>query len=118
MSLNHRQRHQLHRIETGMLRSEPRLAEKLRVFGRLSAGQRMPSWEHLDTRRDRIRQAAALVVEAIILMAAAIRLLFGAVRALFAAVVVGRRARLPLRSRQQARRSAGADGRPDPADWS
>jgi hypothetical protein len=118
MSLNHRQRQQLHRIETRMLRSDPRLAEKLRVFARLSAGQRLPSWEHLDTRRDRIRQAAALIIQAVVLIAAATRLLFGAVLALFAAVVVGRRARLPVRLRQQARRASGADGHPDPADWS
>jgi hypothetical protein len=118
MSLNRRQRHQLHRIEARMLRSDPRLAEKLGVFGRLSAGQRMPSWEHMDTRRDRIRQAAALIMEAIVLMAAAIRLLFGAVLTLLAAVVVGGRARLPLRPSQQAHPSPGADGRTDPADWS
>ena len=117
MSLNRRQRHQLHRIEARMLRSDPQLAEKLSVFGRLSAGQHMPSWEHLATRRDRIRQAAALVVEAFVLMAAAIRLLFGATRAVFAALVIGRRARLPQRSREQARPASGADDRPDPADW-
>jgi Protein of unknown function (DUF3040) len=118
MSLNRRQRHQLHRIEARMFRSDPRLAAKLGTFGRLSAGQRMPSWEHLDTRRDRIRQAAALVVEAITLMAAATRLLLVAVLALFSAVVLGGRARPPLRPSQQAHPSPGADGRPDPADWS
>jgi len=118
MSLNHRQRHQLHRIETRMLRSDPRLAQKLGTFGKLSAGQRMPYWEHLDTRRDRIRQAAALIVEAIALMAAATRLLLGAVLALVAAVLIGSRARLPMRLRRTARPSAKADGYPDPADWS
>ena len=117
MSLNRRQRHQLHRIEARMLRSDPQLAEKLSVFGRLSAGQHMPSWEHLATRRDRIRQAAALIVEAILLIATATRLLFGAIGSLVAAVVIGRRARLPQRSREQARPASGADGRPDPADW-
>ena len=44
MSLNRRQRHQLHRMEARMLRSDPKLVEMLGVFGRLSAGQRMPSW--------------------------------------------------------------------------
>jgi hypothetical protein len=117
MSLNHRQRHQLHRIEARMLRSDPQLAEKLRVFGRLSAGQGMPAWEHLATRRDRIRQAAALIVEAITLMAAAISLLLAAIFTLFAAVVIGGRVRLPQRPREQARPSPGADDRPDPADW-
>ena len=117
MSLNRRQRHQLHRIEARMLRSDPQLAEKLGDFGRLSAGERMPSWEHLATRRDRIRQAAALIVEAILLIATATRLLFGAIGALVAVVVIGRRARLPQRSREQARPASGADDRPDPADW-
>ena len=117
MSLNHRQRHQLHRIEARILRSDPQLAEKLGVFGRLSAGQDMPAWEHLATRRDRIRQAAALVMEAIVLIAAAISLLLGAILALVAAVVIGRRARLPQRPREHARPNPGADDRPDPADW-
>jgi hypothetical protein len=118
MSLNRRQRQQLHHIEVRMLRSDPGLAQKLGVFGRLSAGQRLPYWEHVDSRRDRIRQAGALIVEAIILLAAGTRLLFGAVLALSAAVVIGRRARLPSRPRQPARPSAGADGHTDPADWS
>jgi hypothetical protein len=118
MSLNHRQRHQLHHIEARMLRSDPRLAQKLGTFGQLSAGQRMPSWEHLDTRRDRVRQAAALILEAIALIAAATSLLFGAILALLAAVVIGSRARLPIRLRRTSRHSARADGHPNPADWS
>ncbi len=36
MSLSHRQQHQLHRIETGLLRSDPQLTAMLGVFGRLS----------------------------------------------------------------------------------
>jgi hypothetical protein len=125
MSLNHRQRHQLYRIEARLLRSDPRLASMLSVFGRLAAGQRLPAWEQVATRQDRIRQAAALIVKAITVMAAAIRLLlsavlamFAAVRALFAAVVMGGRARPPRRTYPQARPSPGADGRPDPAGWS
>ena len=43
MSLSHRQQHQLHRIETGLLRSDPQLAAMLGVFGRLSAGEAMPA---------------------------------------------------------------------------
>ena len=118
MSLNHRQRHQLHRMEARLLRSDPHLAEKLGVFDRLSAGQRMPAWEHIATRKDRIRQAAALIVKAITIMVAAIFLLFGAVLALFRAVVMGGRARPAQQTYEQARPSAGGDGRPDPADWS
>jgi len=118
MSLNHRQRHQLHRIEARLLRSDPLLGSMLSVFGRLAAGQRLPAWEHVATRKDRIRQAAALIVQAIAVMAAAIRLLLGAVLALFAAVVIGGRARPARRTHQQAHPAPGADGRPDPADWS
>jgi hypothetical protein len=118
MSLNHRQRYQLHRIEARLLRSDPQLAAILGVFGKLSANQRMPSWEHVSTRLDRIRQAAALIVKAIVVMAGAIRLLFTAVRALFAAIVMGARARPPRRALPQAHPSPGVDGRPDPADWS
>ncbi len=73
----------------------------LGVFGRLSAGQRLPWWEHVATRPDRIRQAAALIAEAITMMAAATRLLFTAVLGLVAAVVIGGRARPPQPSRQQ-----------------
>ena len=132
MSLNHRQRYQLHHIEARLLRSDPRLASMLSVFGRLAAGQRLPAWEQVATRQDRIRQAAALIVKAITVMAAAIRLLlsavlamfaavralFAAVRALFAAIVMGGRARPPRRTYPQTRPSPGADGRPDPAGWS
>ena len=118
MSLNYRQRCHLHRMEARLLRSDPRLAAMLGVFGRLSAGQDMPAWEQLATRRDRIRQAAALIVNAIAIMAAAIHLLFSAVLALVTAVVMGGRACPPRRTHQQARPGPGADGRPDPADWS
>ena len=117
MSLSHHQQRQMYRIEAGLLRADPQLAAMLGVFGRLSAGQHMPAWEQLATRRDRIRQAAALIVNAIAIMAAAIHLLFSAVLALFTAVVMGR-ARTPRRTHQQARPGPGADGRPDPADWS
>jgi hypothetical protein len=93
MSLNHRQRHQLHRIETRLLRSDPQLAAMLGVFGRLSAGQRMPGWEQVATRLDRIRQAAVLIVTAIAVIGAAIGLLLRAVLALLTAVLMGVRAR-------------------------
>jgi hypothetical protein len=58
----------------------------------------MPVREHIDTMQDRLRQAAALIVKAIVVIAAAIRLLFSAVGALFAAVVIGGRARPVMRS--------------------
>ena len=55
----------------------------------------MPAWEHIATRRDRIRQAAALIVQAIAILAAAISLLLHAVRALVTAMVMDSRARPP-----------------------
>lgn len=95
MSLSHHQRHQLYRIESRLLRSDPQLAAMLAVFARLSAGQRLPSWEHIATRLDRVRQAAALIAQEIAVIAAAVGLLVGAVFALVTAVIMGRRARPP-----------------------
>ncbi len=43
MSLSHHHQRHLHRIETGLLRSDPQLAAMLGVFGRLSAGEAMPA---------------------------------------------------------------------------
>ena len=100
MSLNHRQLHRLYRIESGLLRSDPQLAARLALFGRLSAGQHMPAWEQIPTRQDRIGQAAALIVKAIVILAAAISLLLNAVRALVTAVVIGSRARPAAAPRQ------------------
>jgi hypothetical protein len=51
MSLSHHQR-QLHRIESALLGADPQLAEMLGIFGKLSAGQAMPSWEQVPTRPD------------------------------------------------------------------
>jgi hypothetical protein len=93
MSLNHRQLHRLHRIETGLLRSDPQLAARLAVFASLAAGEHLPAWEQLATRPDRIRQAAALVVKAVSLLATALALLLNAVRSLVRAIVMGERAR-------------------------
>src|SRR6476659_8146611 len=91
MSLSHHQQRQLHRIETGLLRADPQLAEMLGIFGKLSAGQAMPAWEQVPARRDRVRQAAALTVQAVTLAAAAIGLLLSAILALL--IVLGTRHR-------------------------
>src|SRR5580693_3072963 len=93
MSLDHRQLHRLHRIESGLLRSDPHLAAMLAVFASLAAGEHLPAWEQLATRPDRIRQAAALVVKAVSLLATALALLLDAVRSLVRAIVMGERAR-------------------------
>jgi len=70
MSLSPHHQNQLHLIEAGLLRSDPQLAARLSVFGRLFAGQAMPAWEQVSGRHDRIGQAAALTAEAISVVAA------------------------------------------------
>jgi len=114
MSLNYRQQRQLQRIESLLLRSDPQLAAMLAMFGRLSAGQHMPAWEHIATRQDRVRQAAALIIKAITILAAALSLLLNAVRALVTAVVMGGRARPALRAGRPADPGPGAG---DHQDW-
>ena len=84
MSLSHHHQNQLHLIQAGLLRSDPQLAARLSMFGRLSAGQAMPAWEQVSSRHDRIRQAAALIAETISVVAAAIFLFLRAVLALVA----------------------------------
>ena len=102
MSLNYRQQHQLRLIEAGLVRSDPQLAGMLGMFGRLSAGQDMPTWEQVPARRDRLRQAAALLVAAITIVTAAINLLLRAVPALLTAAAERCRARLPAPKRDRA----------------
>ncbi len=101
MSLNYRQRRQLSRIQAGLRRSDPQLAAMLNVFGRLSAGQRMPAWEQVATRLDHIRETAALTVQRFIVLAAAIGLWLRATLALLTTVVMGTRRRAPQRTRSQ-----------------
>ena len=115
MSPSHHQQRQLHRIETGLLRADPQLAVMLGIFGKLSAGQAMPSWEQVPARRDRIRQAAALTVQAAALAAAAIGLLLSAILTLLIVIGTRHRHRLPAPAPERTRRGRGADGRPDPA---
>ena len=118
MSLSHHHQRQLYRIEAGLLGADPQLAAMLGIFGKLFAGQAMPAREQVPTRRDRIRQAAALTVQAITLAAAAIGLLLSAVLALLIAVGPRHRHRLSAPGPERTRRGRGADGRPDPAGQS
>jgi hypothetical protein len=120
MIRSHHQQHQLQRIETGLLRSDPQLTAMLGIFGKFSTGQAMPAWEQVPaTRRDRIRQAVALTMQAITLAAAAIGLLLSAVLALLIVVVGTRHShRLPAPGPERTRRSRGSDGRLDPAGQS
>src|SRR5215468_7684677 len=96
MSLSPYQQKQLHLIQAGLLRSDPQLAARLGIFGRLCVGQALPAWEQVSCRHDRIRQAAALTAETISIVAAAIFLFLRAVLALAAAVA---RAAAPGRPR-------------------
>jgi len=118
MGLSHHQQRQLHRIESGLLGADPQLAAMPGIFGKLSAGQVMPAWEQVPTRRDRVRQAAALTVQAVTLAAAATGLLLSAILTL--AIVAGarHRHRVPAPGPERTRRGRGAGGRPDPAGQS
>ena len=118
MIRSHRQQHQLQRIETGLLQTDPQLAEMLGIFGKLTAGQAMPAWEQVPARPDRVRQAAALTGQAVTLAAAATGLLLSAILTL--AIVAGarHRHRVPAPGPERIRRGRGAGGRPDPAGQS
>ena len=115
MSLSHHQQHQLHRIETGLLRSDPQLTAMLGISGRLSAGEIMPVREQMPSRQHSIRQAAALTVTATTAAAEATALLLRAVLALVIAAGPRRRHRRPTPAPERTRRGRGAGGRPDAA---
>ena len=115
MSLSHHHQRQMYQIESGLLRADPQLAEMLSIFGKLTAGQAMPAREQVPARRDRVRRAAALTVQAVTLAAAAIGLLLSAILALLIAVGTRHRHRLSAPAPERTRRGRGAGGRPDPA---
>ena len=65
MSLNYRQRRQLHRIEAGLRRADPDLGVMLGIFGKLYPDQEMPGWEQMPqmpARQSRLRQAGSWIV--------------------------------------------------------
>jgi hypothetical protein len=114
MSLNRRQQHQLYRIESRLRRSEPHLAAMLTVFGRLSAGQCLPAWEQVPSRRDRIGQAATQIAQAIVVLAATAIVLTRAVLALIAAPFSDRRYRPPAPRPERAARGRETGDSQDP----
>jgi hypothetical protein len=119
MSLSHRQQHRLHLIEAGLHRSDPQLTAMLGAFGRLSASEAMPAWEQIPSRPQRIRQAAALTLKAIIIVTEALVLLLRAVLTLAAAIAGPRHSPgIQTPARERTHRSPGADGRPDQASES
>ena len=95
MSLSYHQQYRLRLIEAGLLTSDPQLAGMLGVFGRLCTDRGMPAWEQVPSRKDRIRQAVALLIEAITVVAAAISLLLRTVLVLASAAIPRQRPRLP-----------------------
>jgi Protein of unknown function (DUF3040) len=115
MSINYAERHQLHRIESRLFRSDPHLAAMLAVFDRLCDGQCLPAQEQLATRQGRIRRSAALIGKAIAIVIAAMLTLVRTVDAWLTAVVRKSVGLPPQPTRQQA--GPGTGGRPDPASW-
>ena len=102
MSLNHAERHQLHRIESRLFRSDPHLAAMLAVFAGLCDGQGLPAREQLAIRQGRIRRSAALIANAIAVMAAATRNLVRTVDAVLSAAIMRSLGRPPQPARQRA----------------
>jgi Protein of unknown function (DUF3040) len=115
MSINYAERHQLHRIESRLFRSDPHLAAMLAVFDRLCDGQCLPAREQLATRQGRIRRSAALIAKAIAAVMAAMLNLLRTVDAWLDAAIRRSLGLPPQPTRQQA--DPGAGGRPDPASW-
>ncbi len=111
MNLSHHHQNQLRRIEVGLLTSDPQLAGMLGAFGRLCTDRGMPAWEQVPSRKDRIRQAAALLIEAITVVAAAINLLLRTVLVLASAAIPRHRPRLPVPKPERTRRGRGASDR-------
>ena len=102
MSLNHAERHQLHRIESRLFRSDPHLAAMLAVFARLCDGKGLPAREQLAIRQGRIRRSVALIANAIVIIAAATRNLVRTVDAVLSAAITRSLGRPPQPARQRA----------------
>ena len=117
MSLNYRQQHQLHRIESRLRRSEPHLAAMLTVFDRLSAGQCLPAWEQVPVRRDRIGRAASQIARAVVIIAATVIILVRAVVALTTALFSDRRYRQPAPKTENTARDRETGNSQNPAEW-
>jgi len=88
MTIRSEYRRQLRHIEFGLLGSDPQLVAMTNVFSGLTAGQGMPTWEQMPTRRDRVREEAALVVMALVIAVTGARLMLRALAAMVTAVVI------------------------------
>jgi hypothetical protein len=67
MTIGNEYRRKLRHIEFGLLGSDPQLVAMMNVFSGLTAGQGMAAWEQMPTRRDRVREEAALVAMALVI---------------------------------------------------
>jgi hypothetical protein len=124
MSLTYAERHQLHRIETRLLRSDPHLGAMLVVFTRLCEGQGLPAREQLFIRQGRIRRSATLIAKAVAAVFTAVRTLARAVDARLTDAVLRSLGRPPQPARRPADPGTGGrggqpgrDGRPAGPDF-
>jgi hypothetical protein len=105
MSLNYRQRCQLHRIEAGLRRADPHLGVVLGIFGRLYSDQEMPGWEQVHqvpASQSRLRRVGAWIVAVLTAAAVAISVLIG--KAITRAASARRaRAQAPVARRERTR---------------
>jgi hypothetical protein len=88
MTIRNQDQHKLRLIKFGLLRSDPQLVAMMNVFSGLTAGQGMPSWEQMPTRGDRVREAAALIVVALVIAFTAALLMLRRLAAMVTAVVI------------------------------
>jgi len=105
MSLNYRQRCQIHRIEAGLRRADPHLGAMLGIFGKLYPNQDMPSWEQVPqvpASQSRLRRAGAWIVAVLAAAVAAISVLIGKAVTMTASVRRAR-AQAPAARRERAR---------------
>ncbi len=88
MTIRNEDQHKLRLIKFGLLRSDPQLVAMMNVFSGLTAGQDMPSWEQMPTRGDRVREAVALIVVALVVAFTAALLMLRGLAAMITAVVI------------------------------
>jgi hypothetical protein len=117
MSINHHQQRQLYRIESRLSRSEPHLAAMLTVFGRLSAGQCLPAWEQVPSRQDRIGEAIARIVQAVVAIAATVIIVIRAVVARLTAPFSDRRPHRSASKPESTARDRETGNSQNPAEW-
>ena len=86
MSIRRSQQRQLRGIELTLLQADPQLASLLNVFSRSTAGQGLPAWEQVSSRRDQVREASRLAGTALLLALTGVALMLQGVAALLGAL--------------------------------